>query len=90
MSKVCSKCKSEISFKEYYKQFIKNRYNYNCNYCGSVYKATTLSIIVNTLIMFIPLSYLLFIKQTWIYNVCWIVFWGVALQPLILKYKYVK
>jgi CXXC-20-CXXC protein len=86
MIKECSNCTSKITFLEYYKQFIKNRYQYTCKECGAMYKATTLSIILNFIVMVIPTIYI-GIKNLISLNIIWIIIWGFLLQPLILLYK---
>lgn len=86
MIKECSNCTSKITFLDYYKQFIKNRYRYTCKECGAIYKATTLSIISNLVVMLIPSIYMV-IKDLFLLNIIWIIIWGLLLQPLILLYK---
>lgn len=87
MLKECSICKSKITFLDYYKQFIKNRYRYTCKECGAIYKATNLSIIINLIVMAIPSIYMA-IKDLVLLNIIWIATWGFLLQPYILSYKY--
>jgi hypothetical protein len=86
MIKECSNCTSKITFLDYYKQFIKNRYRCTCKECGAIYKATTLSIILNLIVMVIPFIYM-GIKDLFLLNIIWIIIWGFLLQPIILLYK---
>lgn len=86
MMRVCSNCKTNIKFIDYYKQFIRNRYKYTCKDCGTVYSVTGFSIILNSIIMFVPMGYLI-VKGLLIPNIIWILIWGFVLQPFILSYK---
>ena len=86
MLKECCNCKTKITFKDYYKQFIKNRYCFICNECGTIYKATNFSIILNVIILGTPLAYG-GIKNLFLLNIIWIIIWGFALQPFILSYE---
>lgn len=86
MLKECSNCTSKIKFLLYYKQFIKNRYRYTCKECGAIYKATTVSIIFNLIVMVIPFIYMS-IKDLFLLNIIWIIIWGFVLQPFILLYE---
>lgn len=86
MLKECCNCKTKIIFINYYKQFIKNRYRYICKECGTIYKATNFSIILNVIILGTPLVYG-GIKDLFLLNIIWIIIWGFALQPFILSYK---
>ena len=86
MIRVCSNCKANIKFIDYYKQFIRNRYKYTCKDCGTVYGATVFSIILNLIIMLIPMGYMI-AKRLLVPNIIWILIWGLVLQPFILLYK---
>lgn len=86
MIKKCCNCNVEITFKEYYKHFLKNRYRYVCIKCGHIHKATYFSIILNSIIMFIPIVYLV-IKNQYFINIVWILIYSFILQPFILQYK---
>ncbi len=83
MIRACSNCKANIKFIDYYKQFIKNRYNYTCKKCGAVYRATGFSIVLNLIIMLIPMSYMFF-QHLLVPTIIWILIWGFVLQPIIL------
>lgn len=69
--RACSDCKAHIKFIDYYKQFIKNRYKYTCKDCGTVYSVTGFSIILNSIIMFIPMGYMI-VKRLLVPNIIWI------------------
>lgn len=86
MLEECCNCKTKITFLEYYKQFLRNRYRYVCKECGTIYKATNFSIILNVIIV---VTFLVYggIKNLYLFNIIWILMWGFALQPFILSYK---
>ena len=86
MLKECCNCKTKITFLEYYKQFVKNRYRYICKECDAIYKATNFSIILNVIILGTVLVYG-GIKDLYLLNIIWILIWGFVLQPFILSYK---
>lgn len=86
MMRACSNCRTNIKFIDYYKQFIRNRYKYTCKDCGTVYSVTVFSIILNSIIMFAPMGYMI-VKRLLVPNIIWILIWGFVLQPFILLYK---
>lgn len=85
----CKKCHSSISFKEFYKQHMINRYRFKCPKCGAIHRASIFSIIFSALLfifIFLYYSIWVFDLKVWLLLILFFLY-IFFLEPFIMKYE---